>query len=651
MKDSFLQTNSDIFYTTSMYEMKNFLLGREKQYRVIYIPSTYTSDGKSYWVSADAYFYTHNDLVYALIEEGFIIYTNENKELLNALGRRTKYAQQENSFIYIPLNLDEIKKEGKVNKLISTDYVFRFYLFKNCIIAEKTLSTQKGQDFLKLFGEYKEFYNYDNLVDYLKGNHIGDSLNNRYIVRVIDDEKLSQEEMIQKLYNIANKKVDYQFSTNGVLVSNYIYNEPKYNLKMNVEITNNGDITFYVDRGFNRIEPFKTLNEANAYIDNIVKRKEAKIKNNEEYNTKLQKVFSQYNNIKLVFDKINKGASIYYQDIYLGSVNFSSIDNMQFYVEKVEKAIPILNEIYNENNLKDYVSKKDFIETCLPKNIRHDIKEEMNILKSDNVSLKIVIDNLEQKYYFLVNDKYHFGNLNDAKEKFDRLVIEQKNNQNNAIKKLNEIIKQGKEQGIVIYLNNDDNQIETLPFKIDNSSEYNPYFQLVYSSYNNSILTYLVSKNGNIIDTISANNFDDLKNFVLDKRNRKSYLNKLNNGEIDIFNVDEDYLSDEPITSGSGYVGGYSGYSMSNSARQSEDNGSLPLSKWNKNTIIETIQDNTNELNFLIPYLKQLSLEQLKDICLYEDGYHHTSKFYNKTIFYSIDSPRNIYNNYISLMK
>lgn len=101
------------------------------------------------------------------------------------------------------------------------------------------------------------------------------------------------------------------------------------------------------------------------------------------------------------------------------------------------------------------------------------------------------------------------------------------------------------------------------------------------------------------------------------------------------------YLSGEKLTSGV-FVGGYKGKSMSNSAYASESQGSYPLSKWTKERILEEIQDNTDELDELIPTLEKLSLKKLQDICLYEDGWHHTGALYNQTTFYSLESPYTI---------
>lgn len=39
---------------------------------------------------------------------------------------------------------------------------------------------------------------------------------------------------------------------------------------------------------------------------------------------------------------------------------------------------------------------------------------------------------------------------------------------------------------------------------------------------------------------------------------------------------------------------------------------------------------------------EDLILKKLQDICLYEDGWHHTGALYSQTTFYSLDSPYKI---------
>lgn len=116
--------------------------------------------------------------------------------------------------------------------------------------------------------------------------------------------------------------------------------------------------------------------------------------------------------------------------------------------------------------------------------------------------------------------------------------------------------------------------------------------------------------------------------------------------------IDPDTLSDEELSSDDGYVGGYSGYSMSNSAVSAYEGGEKPMSKWTKKAIIEGIKEATDELDEIIPNLQKLTLNQLKNLCLEYKGYHHTGWHMNKpnkTDFYGLKSPREIYEGLIYL--
>lgn len=109
-------------------------------------------------------------------------------------------------------------------------------------------------------------------------------------------------------------------------------------------------------------------------------------------------------------------------------------------------------------------------------------------------------------------------------------------------------------------------------------------------------------------------------------------------------------LSDYKITEGE-KVGGYVGHSKSKSALASEESGSMPKSKWTKDKLLEYV---TNEED-LMPFaddFKKMPLKDLKDIALYEDGWHHTGMYYNRTSYYGINSPSEIANklkDYINL--
>ena len=74
---------------------------------------------------------------------------------------------------------------------------------------------------------------------------------------------------------------------------------------------------------------------------------------------------------------------------------------------------------------------------------------------------------------------------------------------------------------------------------------------------------------------------------------------------------------------------GYDGYRMSNNAKSAYASGEKPLGKWLLSDFKEEVK---NELNIDIKSIKGSYKKFLK-----RSSWHHTSKFYNKTDFYSID--------------
>ena len=91
-------------------------------------------------------------------------------------------------------------------------------------------------------------------------------------------------------------------------------------------------------------------------------------------------------------------------------------------------------------------------------------------------------------------------------------------------------------------------------------------------------------------------------------------------------------------------MAGYYGFSMSNNAVDAYESGEKPLSKWTKTDIIAAIEDaiSEEELTLLccIEKLKKAPVTVLKDLCLEYSSWHHTSKYYNKTDFYSLNIDR-----------
>lgn len=113
----------------------------------------------------------------------------------------------------------------------------------------------------------------------------------------------------------------------------------------------------------------------------------------------------------------------------------------------------------------------------------------------------------------------------------------------------------------------------------------------------------------------------------------KALTNKLSKEELEA-------IDDENITQGT-YVGGYSGYSRSRSAEQSEEQGSKPMSHWKKEDILDYLTS-SEDLRPFEQDFRKMKTDKLKDLVLYNDGWHHTSKYFNRTPFYGIKSPRDI---------
>ena len=86
---------------------------------------------------------------------------------------------------------------------------------------------------------------------------------------------------------------------------------------------------------------------------------------------------------------------------------------------------------------------------------------------------------------------------------------------------------------------------------------------------------------------------------------------------------------------------GYCGYSMSWNAVSAYNEGEKPMSKWTKTAVLEAIERaiDEQELTLIcdIEKLKKTPAGVLKRICLTYSSWHHTSKYYNQTEFYSID--------------
>lgn len=90
-------------------------------------------------------------------------------------------------------------------------------------------------------------------------------------------------------------------------------------------------------------------------------------------------------------------------------------------------------------------------------------------------------------------------------------------------------------------------------------------------------------------------------------------------------------------------MAGYYKYSMSNNAIAAYEDGEKPKSRWKKSEIIEAIAQaiSSGEVKECdLSYIKKIPAKELKDLCLRKTSYHHTSSYYNKTDFYSVDYDR-----------
>lgn len=89
-------------------------------------------------------------------------------------------------------------------------------------------------------------------------------------------------------------------------------------------------------------------------------------------------------------------------------------------------------------------------------------------------------------------------------------------------------------------------------------------------------------------------------------------------------------------------MAGYSGYSMSNNAVDAYESGEKPRSKWTKAAILNAIEaevlNGTLSLQCNIEKLKQAPLSFLRTKVLQYASWHHTSKYFNGTDFYSLDT-------------
>lgn len=87
--------------------------------------------------------------------------------------------------------------------------------------------------------------------------------------------------------------------------------------------------------------------------------------------------------------------------------------------------------------------------------------------------------------------------------------------------------------------------------------------------------------------------------------------------------------------------GGYIGASMSVRAAEAYEDGEKPMSKWTKKAIIEAIGEflvfEALEDSLKASDFNKLTSQELKENFLIYSSWHHTSKYFNQTYFYSIN--------------
>ena len=72
---------------------------------------------------------------------------------------------------------------------------------------------------------------------------------------------------------------------------------------------------------------------------------------------------------------------------------------------------------------------------------------------------------------------------------------------------------------------------------------------------------------------------------------------------------------------------------MSNNAVDAYENGEKPISKWTKSVILEEIENmGWNAENF-----RKYKVSELRRNLLEKSSWHHTSKFFNQTVFYALE--------------
>ena len=106
----------------------------------------------------------------------------------------------------------------------------------------------------------------------------------------------------------------------------------------------------------------------------------------------------------------------------------------------------------------------------------------------------------------------------------------------------------------------------------------------------------------------------------------------------DLYDEDDDWGFDSPSDEYDRYSrhlgNGYCGRSTSRNSLIAREMGAHPISEWSKSKIMDDLAEiDTTRMSLF----KKISLPVLQAYCLRRTGYHHTSKWFNKTDFYELN--------------
>ena len=113
---------------------------------------------------------------------------------------------------------------------------------------------------------------------------------------------------------------------------------------------------------------------------------------------------------------------------------------------------------------------------------------------------------------------------------------------------------------------------------------------------------------------------------------------QMNDWQDDLYDEDDDWGFDSPSDEYDRYSlhlgNGYCGRSTSRNSLIARKMGSRPISEWSKTRIMDGLDEIAATRRSLF---KKISLPVLQAYCLRRTGYHHTSKWFNKTDFYELN--------------